>query len=49
MRLILAFLLSLGFIGPASANRPVSGVVAVSTGPMQGFQSSYRSRFNGGR
>lgn len=37
MRLILAFLLSLGFIGPASANRPVSGVVAVSTGPMQAF------------
>lgn len=37
MRLILAFLLSLGFIGQASANRPVSGVVAVSTGPMQAF------------
>lgn len=37
MRLIIAFLLSLGFVGQASANRPVSGVVAVSTGPMQAF------------
>ena len=35
MRIFLYSIAIISLIGSASANRPVSGVVAVSTGPMQ--------------
>ncbi|MDG1007493.1 MAG: FecR family protein, partial [Alphaproteobacteria bacterium] len=40
MRLLIILVVTLGMAGQAAANQPVSGVVAVSTGPMKAFSQA---------
>jgi ferric-dicitrate binding protein FerR (iron transport regulator) len=40
MRLLIILVVTLGMTGQAAANQPVSGVVAVSTGPMKAFSQA---------